>query len=305
MFYNVFIKPCFKYLIDCLCGIIQIMKQYAYAKINLSLIITGVQGSYHLLDSIMLSCKDLKDTVIIKKSKKDSIKFLGRYSNIDPENNTVAKTIKLFRDNDLDIPPLSIKIIKRIPIMAGLGGSSADAAASIKILCKMFGIDINSEKVLKIAKSVGSDVPYMLNTKPCRVLELGQKVIPLQNNCKLKAVIAMNYPMSTKQCFEAYDQLNIIGSNTSKNDAIAKALKENNLAKILENFSNDLEKAANFINPKIQSAKDALIKAGAEYVNMTGSGGAYYCIVPNNSTKNKIYRRLKGKVNFLFKTDIF
>lgn len=281
------------------------MKLHAYAKINLSLIVTGKQDPYHLLDSIMLSCKDLKDTVKIKKAKKDSIKFFGRFADIDKDINTVKRTIELFKENGFDIPPLSVKIKKRIPVMAGLGGSSADAACAIKILCKMLGVDIDSPKIQNIAKTIGSDVPYMLNSKACRVTGMGQKIQVLENNCKLKAIIAMNYPMSTKQCFEAFDRLNLKGSNAAINDTIIKALKNNNFALLKDNLINDLEEAANFINPKTQSAKRLLIEAGAEYVGMTGSGGAYFALTPKKSIQNKIYRSLKGKAKYLFKTDIF
>ena len=86
------------------------MKLHAYAKINLSLIVTGKQDPYHLLDSIMLSCKDLKDTVKIKKAKKDSIKFFGCFADIDKDINTVKRTIELFKENGFDIPPLRVKI---------------------------------------------------------------------------------------------------------------------------------------------------------------------------------------------------
>ncbi|HHW90374.1 MAG TPA: 4-(cytidine 5'-diphospho)-2-C-methyl-D-erythritol kinase [Clostridiales bacterium] len=281
------------------------MKLHAYAKINLSLIVTGEQDGYHLLDSIMLSCKNLKDTVIIKKSKKDSVKFFGRFADIDTDNNTVKKTIELLKENGFDIPPLRVKIRKRIPIMAGLGGSSADAACVIKILCAMFGFDINSRKIQNIAKTIGSDVPYMLNLRACRVSGMGQKIQILENNSKLKAVIAMNYPMSTKQCFEAFDRLNLKGSISACNDIIIKALKGNNFGLLKDNLINDLEKAANFINPKIQSAKQSLIQTGADYIGMTGSGGAYFALTQKKSIQNKIYRSLKGKVKYLYKTDIF
>lgn len=281
------------------------MKLNAYAKINLSLIITGVEGGYHLLDSVMVSCKNLKDTVIIKKSKKDVIKFLGNIADIDPESNTVKKTIKLFRQNGFDIPPLSIKIKKRIPVMAGLGGSSADAACAIRILCKMFGIDINSPLVLQIARSIGSDVPYMLNVSACRVTGMGHKIQPLKNNLKLKAVIAMDFPMSTKLSFEAFDKLNLKGSDTIHNDLIAKALENADFELLKDNLVNDLERASCFVEPKIVSTKEKLKSAGAQITAMTGSGGAFFALFEDNKTQNFIYKSLKNKAKYLYKTDIF
>jgi 4-diphosphocytidyl-2-C-methyl-D-erythritol kinase len=280
------------------------MKLSAYAKINLSLIITGVEGGYHLLDSVMATCRNLKDTVIIKKSKKDCIMFLGNFADISPENNTVIKTIRLFRENGFDIPPLDIKIKKRIPVMAGLGGSSADAACAIKILGRMFGIDINSPKVLRIAQSVGSDVPYMLNLSACRVSGLGHKIHPIKNDLKLKAVIAMDYPVSTKQSFEAFDKLNLKGSDISRNDLIIKALKNADFELLKAHLVNDLESASCFIEPRILSAKKILEKQG-QVTSMTGSGGAFFALVLDKKTQNKIYKSLKNKVRYLYKTDIF
>ncbi|HEY8423256.1 MAG TPA: 4-(cytidine 5'-diphospho)-2-C-methyl-D-erythritol kinase [Clostridia bacterium] len=281
------------------------MKSCAYAKINLCLIITGIENGYHLLDSVMASCKNLKDTVIVKKSKKDSIKFLGKFSDIDPQNNTVYKTLTLFREKGFDIPPLDIKIKKRIPIMAGLGGSSADAACFIKIICKMFKLSLSDPKILEIAKTAGSDIPYMLNTRPCRVKGTGNIIQPLKNNFKLKAIIAMSGTVSTKQSFQAFDELGLEGSDKTHCDNITKALENADFELLKNNLVNDLEKASCYINPKIVSAKELLKAAGAEAAAMTGSGGAFFALARNNRVLNKIYKSLKGKVRFLYKTEIF
>ncbi|HEY8444246.1 MAG TPA: 4-(cytidine 5'-diphospho)-2-C-methyl-D-erythritol kinase [Clostridia bacterium] len=281
------------------------MKSSAYAKINLSLIITGVKDGYHLLDSIMVSCKNLKDDVVIKKSKKDKIKFLGNSKGIDLENNTVIKAVRLFRENGFDIPPLSIKIKKRIPVMAGLGGSSADAACAIRMLCRMFKIDLRHPAVLKIAQAIGSDAPYMLNANACRVTGTGNQVQPVNNNLKLKAVIAMDYPVSTKQSFEAFDKLNLNGSDAALNDLAVKALEESDFELLKDNMVNDLEKASCAVAPEIIGTKQKLTQAGAISVLMTGSGGAFFALSQDKATQDKIYKSLKNKVKYLFKTDIF
>jgi 4-diphosphocytidyl-2-C-methyl-D-erythritol kinase len=184
------------------------MKLYAYAKINLSLYVIGLKDGMHLLDSIMLTCKDIKDTIIIKKSSIDSLKFSGcQTDKIDVNNNTVKKALGLFRKNTGIYTPLDIKVIKKIPIMAGLGGSSADAACLLRGLAKMFGLNIQNSSIQNAAKNTGSDVAYMLDRRAARVSGVGECVEYIDNNTKLYMLIAMDECISTKECFAVFDKM--------------------------------------------------------------------------------------------------
>ncbi|HEY8389872.1 MAG TPA: 4-(cytidine 5'-diphospho)-2-C-methyl-D-erythritol kinase [Clostridia bacterium] len=282
------------------------MKIYAYAKINLSLFLTGTKDNFHLLDSVMLTCKNLKDTIIIKKSKVDRIEFLGdQVDKIDADNNTVKKCLNLFRKNTNIYTPVYIKVIKRIPIMAGLGGSSADAAGVLRGLCKLFRVDINSPEILDAAKKTGSDVPYMLRSNAARVKGVGDQIEYIQNNSNLYTVIAMDSEVSTKSCFDTFDQLNIAYSDSVYNDNLVLALYKNDYDNIIKNIKNDLYAAAINVNPDILYTEQNLKKTEADIVSMTGSGGAFFGLTSKKSSMKKIYKALKGKSKYIFKTDIF
>ena len=281
------------------------MKLYAYAKINLSLFLTGTKDGLHLLDSVMLTCKDLKDTIIIKKAKTDSLNFFGTQSDkIDINNNTVKKALDLFRKNTNNYTPLCIKVIKNIPVMAGLGGSSADAACLLRGLCKMFGLDINDKKILDAAKNTGSDVPYMLKMRAARVSGTGDNIENLKNNTKLYTVIAMDGEVSTKKCFDAFDSLDCPYSDNSSNDRLITALYNNDYINIIKNIKNDLYDAAISVNPDILQTQSLLQKTNADIVCMTGSGGAFFAVTSKKRQQKTIYDSLKGKTKYIFKTDI-
>lgn len=254
----------------------------------------------------MLTCKNLKDTIIIKKSKVDRIEFLGdQVDKIDADNNTVKKCLNLFRKNTNIYTPVYIKVIKRIPIMAGLGGSSADAAGVLRGLCKLFRVDINSPEILDAAKKTGSDVPYMLRSNAARVKGVGDQIEYIQNNFNLYTVIAMDSEVSTKSCFDTFDQLNIAYSDSVYNDNLVLALYKNDYDNIIKNIKNDLYAAAINVNPDILYTEQNLKKTEADIVSMTGSGGAFFGLTSKKSSMKKIYKALKGKSKYIFKTDIF
>lgn len=282
------------------------MKLYAYAKINLSLFLTGTKDGLHLLDSIMLTCKDLKDTIIIRKSNIDSLDFFGTQTDkIDINNNTVKKALDFFRNNTKIYTPLCIKVIKTIPVMAGLGGSSADAACLLRGLSKMFGLKLDSKEVLDAAKNTGSDVPYMLKLHAARVSGTGDKIEIIKNKTKLYTVIAMDGEVSTKKCFDAFDSLKCPYSDKSRNDRLVKALCDNDYINVVKNIKNDLYDAAVAVNLNILHTQSLLQKTHADIVCMTGSGGAFFALTSKKRLQKNIYDSLNGKAKYIFKTSIF
>lgn len=282
------------------------MKIFAYGKINLSLYITGItSNNMHLLDSVFATTKNIKDTIIIRRTKHDKIIFCGKHSaSIDCQNNTVIKALKFFREKTKISSPLYIKVKKNIPCRAGLGGSSADAAAIINALCKSFDIDIKSPSVSEIALLTGSDIPFMLRGGVSRVKGIGDIFSDININYPLYAVICMDSEVSTAECYRQYDALNIPFSTNMSNDLLESALTNGTVDNVKNYIKNDLEAAAVFINPLILSTRDNMKKVSKGIVSMTGSGGAYFTICRDKKTQRKIFSSLKGKVKHLFKTII-
>ena len=134
----------------------------SFAKVNLTLDITGVNGGYHMLDSVVASI-DVAD-VITARSRRDgqiNVTMHGEGSeNIDPERNNAVKAARAFMHH-FDTCGADIAVWKNIPVGAGLGGSSADVAGVLRAMAKLYNID-DFEAVKAIADSLGSDCGYML-----------------------------------------------------------------------------------------------------------------------------------------------
>ena len=151
----------------------------SFAKINLFLEITGKNSkNYHLIDSLM-AFVDIFDIISVEKSNKleleiigeQNLKFLGK-----KEDNILIKTVNLFAKKYNFIPNINIKLEKNIPIAAGLGGGSANAATLIEILIKLYDLKISREELRVIALEIGSDVPFCLHKKIALVSGVGEVI---------------------------------------------------------------------------------------------------------------------------------
>ncbi|MFT5795693.1 MAG: 4-diphosphocytidyl-2-C-methyl-D-erythritol kinase, partial [Ulvibacter sp.] len=149
----------------------------SFAKINLFLEITGKNSkNYHLIDSLMAFI-DIFDIISVEKSSKleleitgeQNLKFLGNKG-----DNILIKTTNLFAKKYNFTPNINIKLEKNIPIAAGLGGGSANAATLIEILIKLYDLKISKEELEKIALEIGSDVPFCLHKKIALVSGVGE-----------------------------------------------------------------------------------------------------------------------------------
>ena len=215
------------------------------AKINTCLKITGVKDNMHTLDSTMQSI-DLYDTLCVEPSDVDIIAM-----DIAVENNTVVKAISAFRDA-YGAKCVKVSVTKRIPIGAGLGGSSADAAGMLVALSKLNGISL--ERIINdgVALKVGSDVPFMLKGGCAKVTGTGNRIECVEVKAdEVYLIVVPNSFVSTKDAYRVYDEV-----GTDK-DAI-----------------NDLTKAAKLLNKDIERYEAVLNKSNALRVFMSGSGSA-------------------------------
>ena len=185
-------------------------KVRAYAKINLTLEILGREGGYHLLDSLVASV-DVFDVIRLKKrkGKLSSVWMQGMGSeSIPPEKNNALKAAErysqLFGTDGADI-----KILKNIPIGAGMGGSSADVAGVLNGMQKLYNA-ATQEQLESLAESLGSDVKFMLRGGCARMEGRGEKLTYLQG-VKSPLHFLMLMPgegVSAGECYREYDRLN-------------------------------------------------------------------------------------------------
>ena len=241
----------------------------SHAKINLALNVTGKTSSLHKIESI-IAFIDLHDDILIRKieSKKHSISFSGEFSQNIGNNNTVSKLLQVLEKKKLlNDTKFQIKINKRIPIKAGLGGGSMNAANILRYFVKKKIIKITKKEVISISKLIGSDVILGLNSTNS-ILTSKNKIKRFTNYKKIYTLIVKpNFGCSTKDMFSKVRKF-----NTSELNRPNKKMFNFDF---LKKMNNSLEPIVFSKYYKLKTIKLYLENfSKSSFVRMTGSGSA-------------------------------
>ena len=241
----------------------------SHAKINLALNVTGKTSSLHKIESI-IAFIDLHDDILIRKieSKKHSISFSGEFSQNIGNNNTVSKLLQVLEKKKLlNDTKFQIKINKRIPIKAGLGGGSMNAANILRYFVKKKIIKITKKEVISISKLIGSDVILGLNSTNS-ILTSKNKIKRFTNYKKIYILIVKpNFGCSTKDIFSKVRKF-----NTSKLNRPNKKMFNFDFLKKMNNSLEPIAFSKYYKLKKIKLYLENLSKSS--FVRMTGSGSA-------------------------------
>ena len=244
----------------------------APAKINLFLHVIGkTKNNYHLLQSLVYFA-DYGDEITIAESNKFSFENAGL--KIPEQNSVIQAAEKLSKTLK---KPLNCKITlsKNIPIGAGLGGGSSNAAATVKALLKFWKADIN-QKILKfILTSLGADVPSCYTMKPCYFEGIGEKITTIINPPELYAILVNpNKQTSTQDVFDNYKSV-----YTDPIILPQKFSTKYDIVHFLSNTRNDLTKSACQITPDIQNILEILNqRENMRMSRMSGSGSTCFSL---------------------------
>lgn len=258
----------------------------AYAKINLFLNVTGLRhDGYHILSTLMQTVS-LYDTVRVKKSRELTCKCPGVIS----EKNIAYKAVRALENKVGKELPVEIKIKKRIPSKAGLGGGSADAAAAVRAVVKLYDVEISEEDLISVCEEAGADVPFLLFGKTAICEGIGE-VMQYQPSFP-KCFIALAKPEegnSTPQMFKAFDEKGVF--SPSLKEKFSSALKKGNLKELCALISNDLTPFD--LSGKVKQIKEKFLECGALASEMSGSGTAVFAVFEDKKKAKKALRALK------------
>ena len=268
-----------------------------YAKINLTLEIVGREEGYHLLDSLVASV-DVFDTVILKKrkGKLSSIWMYGQGSeSIPPEKNNALAAAERYSER-FGTDGAEIKVLKDIPIGAGMGGSSADVAGVLLGMQKLYGA-ATEEELDELAESLGSDVKYMLRGGFCRMQGRGEKLTVLGGDLPTlhMLMICPKEGVSAGGCYREYDRLNPTDRRTGATELAIKSLTDGDLQGLCSHIKNDLYEPAASLCSAVRRAMaegQAFSPTGAV---MTGSGSAVLALFETPELCRWAKSRYRGK----------
>lgn len=273
----------------------------APCKVNLGLDITGRrQNGYHELASIMQTV-DLFDYLLITPGEYSGI-FVrcNREQLICDTTNTVYRAAeRFFKAAGIARPAVQIEIIKNIPMQAGLGGGSADAAAALVGLEHMFRTGFSPERLRELGVSIGADVPFCLHGGTVLCEGIGDRftVLPPLPDC----FILISKPaqgLSTQRSFEAYDRR---GSGTHPDTArLVQAVQEGDLRDLASRMENVLEPVSGL--PEIALYRRIMQENGALGTAMTGSGSAVIGIFTEKRAVRHAQRKLFSRADAVFIT---
>ena len=279
----------------------------ANAKINLALdIIKKGANDLHELDMINIPVK-LHDTIeltLIKNAKISNAYLFCDDPSIDcTESNTAYQAFSLYQERCKIKDVFKIFIYKRIPIQAGLGGGSSDAAAVLKALSQFTGCKDECANIYDLAKQIGSDVPFFLPNKPARVTGYGEKIETLSLTTNYYVlIIKPKEGLSTQDVYNLYDEINSKEIKRPNINNLIKGLKEDNVKLIKENLVNALYYPAVKMLPVIKEIIDKLKEFNLDLCGMSGSGSACFALSKEKANLKKAYRyfsKLPGYTTFL------
>ncbi|MEG0034110.1 MAG: 4-(cytidine 5'-diphospho)-2-C-methyl-D-erythritol kinase [Bacilli bacterium] len=271
----------------------------AYAKINLVINITGKRDDgYHNLEMVMLPVT-LHDSIDIARRKdggEETYVTCDYFELYDCKYNLVQRAVKILKDEFDFKDGFRITIYKRIPVSAGLGGGSADAAAVMLGIIKMLKLQITDERLMELGKKVGSDVPFCLFNKPAKVEGIGEKLTFIDSKLSgLNVLIAKpKSGLSTETVYKTSDNFILPTFNTDK---VIDAIANFDLEELKANIGNALEIPAFSINKESEELKAKIIEAGFPFTSMSGSGSSIFTISSNKKALVKFMEQL-AKENY-------
>lgn len=247
----------------------------ARAKINWTLDITGVrEDGYHLMDMLMQPVSLADDITLLPA---DSLLLTTSGNPLLPpdENHLALRAAKALREACHTEKGASIHVFKRIPVGAGMGGGSADAAAVLWGLNQLWDLNLSENELFRIGLTLGADVPFCLHGGLTRTTGIGEKMesLPCKNHYWL-VVIQPCRGLSTKQIFSGFHE-EIPGMHPD-NDLAIEAFATGNHQALFSSLANVLQPVSNRIEPEIGRAIDLLMRNGARTALMTGSGSAVF-----------------------------
>ena len=260
----------------------------ANAKINLTLDITGKRpDNYHLLDSVMMSIS-LSDRVTVSVSEGDSIEVLCSKKDIPCGSENIAyKAANVFLNKKGIECKVDIYIEKNIPSQAGLGGGSADAAATIVLLDRILNTRCSKDELIDIAKTVGADVPFCLFGGIKRLRGIGEIIDDVDGNINAYVLVAKGKSgVSTARAYQVIDEH--CDELTHNTESFLKALSTSP-DKAAEKTGNAFEITAPTDSITI---KEFMIKNGAVAAHLSGSGSAVYGLFNTEFDAQKACKKL-------------
>lgn len=245
------------------------------AKINLGLRITSKrEDGYHNLDTVFYPIPLYDILEIIPQQKNGELVFTSSGIPVPGEHNSnlCIKAYALLKNDFPWIPSVRLHLHKTIPMGAGMGGGSSDAAFMLRLMNQTFDLKIDDLQLKVYALALGSDCPFFIDNTPVHATGRGELMKPIACNLSQKSIVLVcpGIHISTK---EAFGNIEPSSHGPSTLDMVGQAIET-----WRSSLVNEFEKTVFPLYPQLSDTKDQLYEMGAQYASMTGSGSTIFGI---------------------------
>jgi 4-diphosphocytidyl-2-C-methyl-D-erythritol kinase len=256
------------------------MVTFPNCKINLGLnILQKREDGYHDIETVFFPIPFTDILEIISSANKTELNNTGIFVG-ENENNLCLKAFHLLKKDFPQLPEIKIHLHKVVPLGAGLGGGSADAAFTLFLLNKKYNLNISEQKLFGYASLLGSDCPFFLLNKPCFATRRGEEMETINLSLSFYKILLINpgIHVNTKEMFQE-----ITPEIPSKS---IKEIIQQPIETWKNNLKNDFEKMVFLKHPEIKKIKENLYNHHAVYASMTGTGSTVFGIFNVNDEIN-------------------
>ena len=275
----------------------------SYAKINLFLRIgKKLSSGYHNIQSVVQKI-DLSDSVAIEPLTEDKVVVECTNKELENENNLAYKAALLLKKNFKINQGVKIFIEKNIPIEAGLGGGSSDAATTLLNLNKLWGLKLKENQLIDLASQIGSDVPFFVQESAALVEGTGDKIKAIKKSFSINIVlINPGFRISTKWAYSALDKQKAKIKLKADINKLIKAIEKKNIKEIANNVHNDFEQIVTNKYKIIGEIKNNLLRDDALNAGVSGSGPTVFGIFNSIYEAREAFFKIQYDYPFVFLT---
>lgn len=271
------------------------VEKKSYTRLTLALdiirqITQGPAHGYHELGTIKHRI-DLHDTVTVADAPHDVFECDDPMVPCD-DRNVCMKVLQLVKRTYSIDRAVRISIAKRIPVMGGLAGGSANAATTFEALCELWDLPLSESRLIQLGRTIGMDVPYYFVGGTAFDSEAGERLEAIVTACTFTFVLALpGFGVSTREAYEALDY-NAIGRQTSMTAALQRALSANESAAVPPLLHNDFEKPVFARYARLAGLKQKLVQAGCLAAVLTGSGSTIAGLARDQNHAERIAEKI-------------
>ena len=265
----------------------------APAKINLTLdVLHKRPDGYHEVEMIMTTV-DLADRIGLEVREDGEIHILSVDRFVPNDHRNLAyQAAKVLKDMYKVKLGASIKIEKNIPVAAGLAGGSSDAAATLRGLNTLWGLELTLDELAQVGTKIGSDVAFCVYGGTALATGRGEKIQELPSPANCWVILAKpTLGVSTADIYGKLKINQIVHPDTQK---MVKAIEEKDFEMMCDSVGNVLEEVTLKLYPEVAGLKEQMQKFGADAVLMSGSGPTVFGLVNQESRVQRVYNGLRG-----------